>query len=79
MIAPMSNKSRIARWRTTHPEFAEALRFRDEDGIFQNDAVKRALFHRANGYSTRKFSLTVIEREAAERARGGRAQKGTGS
>ena len=51
----------IVKWRTNHPEFAEALRFRDEDRIFQNDAVKRALFHRANGYSFHSEKVFVQE------------------
>src|SRR5271166_1231073 len=34
-----------------HPEFAEALRFRDEHGTFADDRVKRSLLHKATGYS----------------------------
>ena len=43
--------STILTWKTKHPEFAEAMRYRDEDGTFQNDRVKRSLLHRATGYS----------------------------
>jgi hypothetical protein len=41
----------IMKWKTKHPEFAEAMRYRDEDGTFQNDRVKRSLLHRATGYN----------------------------
>jgi len=41
----------INHWRAKHPEFAEALRFRDENGTFADDRVKRSLLHKATGYS----------------------------
>jgi hypothetical protein len=41
----------IMHWRVKHPEFAEALRFRDEHGTFADDRVKRSLLHKATGYS----------------------------
>jgi hypothetical protein len=34
-----------------HAEFAEALRFRDENGTFADDRVKRSLLDKATGYS----------------------------
>jgi hypothetical protein len=43
--------STIVAWRTKHPEFAEALKFRDENGTFADDRVKRSLLHKATGYS----------------------------
>ncbi len=43
--------STIVAWKTKHPEFAEALRFRDENGTFADDRVKRSLLHKATGYS----------------------------
>jgi hypothetical protein len=41
----------IIRWKAMHPEFAEALRFRDQNGTFADDRVKRSLLHKATGYS----------------------------
>ena len=41
----------IINWRKRHPEFAEALHFRDEHGTFADDRVKRCLLHKATGYS----------------------------
>jgi hypothetical protein len=58
--APTTSRSRrswaclpttIIHWRAKHPEFAEALRFRDENGTFADDRVKRSLLHKATGYS----------------------------
>jgi len=43
--------STITSWKVKHPEFAEALRFRDENGTFADDRVKRSLLHKATGYS----------------------------
>jgi hypothetical protein len=38
-------------WKSKHPEFAEAMRYRDSDGVMQDERVKRSLLHRATGYS----------------------------
>jgi hypothetical protein len=35
------------RWRAKYPEFAEALRFRDEKGTFADNRVKCSLLHKA--------------------------------
>ncbi len=53
----------ITTWKTKHPEFAEAMRYRDEDGTFQNDRVKRSLFHRATGYNYHSEKVMVVEGE----------------
>jgi hypothetical protein len=45
-----------------HPEFAEAMRYRDEDGTFQNYRVKRSLLHRAAGYSYHSEKIFVSDR-----------------
>jgi hypothetical protein len=53
----------IMRWKAAHPEFAAAMKFRDEDGVFQDDRVKRALLHRAAGYSFRSEKIVVVDGE----------------
>ena len=53
----------IIHWRAKHPEFAEALRFRDENGTFADDRVKRSLMHKATGYSYHSEKI-FYDREA---------------
>lgn len=50
-------------WKINHPAFAEAMRYRDEDGTFQNDRVKHALLHRATGYNFHSEKIVVVEGE----------------
>jgi hypothetical protein len=51
------------RWKLEHDKFAQALAFRDEDAVFQNDRVKRSLLHRATGYSYHAEKIVVVEGE----------------
>jgi hypothetical protein len=45
------HQSTLIQWKTKYPEFAEAMRFRDENGTFADERVKRSLLHKATGYT----------------------------
>ncbi len=51
----------ITDWKLKHAAFAEAMRYRDEDGTFQNDRVKRSVLHRATGYTYHSEKVFVTD------------------